>query len=99
MTIGCPGAHLVGRLGREVASAQLTPLLRDAVAQRRVEGLEQRHPRPLAAGDLVELLLHAGGELEVDVVPEMLDEEVGDDPGHELRMESAAPRRVRSRGR
>ena len=44
-----------------------------------VEGAQQRHPRPLAVGDLVELLLHPRRELDVDVGPEVLDQEVGDD--------------------
>ena len=37
-----------------------------------VERAQERHPGALAAGDLVELLLHPGRELEVDVVPEVL---------------------------
>ena len=74
-------ADLVGRFGREVAPAQLAALLGDAVAERRVERFEERDPGPLAAGDLVELLLHPRRELEIDVVAEVLDEEVGHDAG------------------
>ena len=82
-------AHLVGRLGREVAALELAALLVDAVAQRAVEGAQQRHPLALATGDLVELLLHPRGELDVDVVAEVLDEQVGHDLGDELGMEPA----------
>ena len=54
-----------------------------------VEGAQQRHPRPLAARDLVELLLHAGRELEVHVVAEVLDEQVRHDLADELRVQPA----------
>ena len=54
-----------------------------------VEGAQQRHPRALAVGDLVELLLHPRGELDVDVGTEVLDEEVGHDLGDGLRVEPA----------
>ena len=83
------GADLVGRLGREVGALELLALLVDAVAQRRVERLQQRDPRALAAGDLVELLLHARRELEVDVVAEVLDQQVGHDAGDRLRAQAA----------
>ena len=81
------GADLVGRLGREVGPLELATLLVDAVAQRPVEGAQQRDPGALAAGDLVELLLHPCGELDIDVVAEVLDEQVGDDLGHQLGVE------------
>ncbi len=83
------GADLVGLLGREVGPPRVLADLGDAVAQRWVEGLQERDPRPLAAGDLVELLLHPGGELEVDVVAEVLDEQVVDDEGDRFRVEPA----------
>ena len=81
-------ADLVGLLGREVAPLQLAPLLGDPVAQRRVEGAQERHPGALAAGDLVELLLHPRREREVDVVAEMLDEQVRHDVGDRLRTQA-----------
>ena len=77
-------ADLVGLLGREVAPAQLTPLLLDEVAERLVELAQQRHPLALAPGDLVELLLHLRGEVDVDEVAEVLDEQVGDDDADRL---------------
>ena len=90
MTIGWPSrADLVGLLGREVAALELLALLVDAVAERPVERPQQRHPGALAAGDLVELLLHPGRELEVDVVAEVLDEQVGHDPGDRLGLQAA----------
>jgi len=70
---------LVRGLRREVATTKLAALLGDPVPQRGIERLQQRDPGSLAAGDLVELLLHAGGELEIDVVPEMLHEQIGHD--------------------
>ena len=51
---------LVADLGREVRPSELLALLRDPIPEWPVERLEQRDPRPLAPGDLVELLLHAG---------------------------------------
>ena len=90
MTIGWPSeqtssvASVVKSLRREFAT-----LLVDALLQRAVEGAQQRHPRPLAAGDLVELLLHACRELEVDVVAEVLDEQVRHDLADELRVQPA----------
>ena len=79
-------ADLVGRLA---ATALDLGVLVDVDSQLVVEGAQQRHPRALAAGDLVELLLHPRGELDVDVVAEMLDEEVGHDLGDGLRVEPA----------
>ena len=81
-------ADLVGLLGREVAATQLASLLRHAIAERRVERLQERDPGALAARDLVELLLHPGGEGEVHVVAEMLDQQVGHDPGDRLRVQT-----------
>ena len=72
-------ADLVGLLGGQLAPRQRPPLLLDEVPERVVELAQQGHPLALAAGDLVELLLHPRGELDVDVVAEVLDEDVGDD--------------------
>src|SRR6185369_9518641 len=72
-------ADLVRGFRGEVAPAGRLADLVDALPEGRIEGLEQRHPRPLAAGYVVEVLLHLGGEGEVDVVPEMLDQQVDDD--------------------
>ena len=82
------GADLVGGLGREVLALELAALLVDALLERPVERAQQRDPRALAAGDLVELLLHAGGELEVHVLAEVLDQEVRDDLADRLGVEA-----------
>ena len=80
-------ADLVGRLRREVGPLEGLALLVDAIAERPVEGPEERDPGSFAAGDLVELFLHPGGELHVDVIAKVLDEQVGDDSGDDFRME------------
>ena len=71
---------------RRVSVAALLVHERD---ERIVELAQQRHPLALAAGDLVELLLHACREGDVDVVAEVLDEHVGDDAGHDLGPQAA----------
>ncbi len=93
------GADLVGRLGGEVAAPELLPLLVDERPKRRVERPQERHPGALAAGDLVELLLHPGREREVHVVPEVLDQQVGHDLGDRLRVEPPFADRDVARGR
>ncbi len=60
----------------------------DLLLERSEERSQQRHPLALAVGDLVELLLHPGGELDVDVLAEVLDEEVSDDARHDVRVEA-----------
>jgi hypothetical protein len=82
------GADLIRRLGGEVAALELLALLGDAVAERRVEVAQEWHPLAFTAGDLVELLLHSGGEGKVDVVAEVFNEEVGDDVAHQLGAET-----------
>ena len=90
ITIGWPSEHTssVG-LGREVRAPELLALLVDERLERPVELAQQRHPRALAAGDLVEVLLHPGRELEVDVVAEVLHEQVGDDLADRLGVQAA----------
>ena len=83
------GADLVGRLGREVAALELAALLVHERLERPVEGAQQRHPRALAARDLVELLLHARRELQVHELAEVLDQQVGHDLADELRLQPA----------
>ena len=93
MTIGWPSEQ-TSSVSSVVKSlrAQLTPLLLDEVAERLVELAQQRHPLALAPGDLVELLLHLRREVDVDVVAEVLDEQVGDDARRRARAAGAAPR-------
>ena len=88
MTIGWPSEQ-TSSVASVVKSLrlQLPPLLVDPIAKRPVERAQQRHPRPLAAGDLVELLLHPRGERDVDVVAEVLDQQVRHDLGDRLGME------------
>ena len=81
-------ADLVGLLGREVAPPELAALLVDERLERLVELAQQRHPGALAAGHLVESLLHPGREVDVDELAEVLDEQVGHDAGHELRVQA-----------
>ena len=90
MTIGWP-CEQTSSVASVVKSAarQLASLLVDELLQRVVEAAQQRHPRPLAAGDLVQLLFHPGRELDVDVVAEMLDQQVGDDVGDRFGVEPA----------
>ncbi len=80
-------ADLVGRLGGEVLPPQLPPLLVHPGSERAVERGHEGHPGALAAGDLVELLLHPGREGEIDVLAEVVDEEIRDNLGHGLGVE------------
>ena len=85
MTIGWPSEQ-TSSVASVVKSLRLSSVAsRRRGRERRVELAQQRHPGALAAGDLVELLLHPGGELEVDEVAEVLDEQVGHDLADRLR--------------
>src|SRR5581483_1515266 len=69
-------ADLLGRLvGRLHAADRLLGDLQFAV-ERLVELADDRHPRPAALGDLVQLLLHVRGEVHVHHVAEVLDQQV-----------------------
>ena len=70
------------------ARLQLLGLLVDAGPERRVELAHDRHPGALAARDLVELVLHAGRELEVHELAEVADEQVRDDLADRLGVEA-----------
>jgi hypothetical protein len=83
------GADLVGRDRGEVLAPKLLPLLVHERPQGSVERAQQGDPGALATGDLVELLLHPGGEGEIHVLAEVLHEQVGDDLGDRLRVEAA----------
>ena len=80
-------AELVRRSGREVGPAQLLGLLLDASAERRVELPDHRHPGSLAVRDVVEVVLHAGRELEVHELAEVADQQVRHDLADRLRVE------------
>ena len=71
------------------AALELLALLVDARLERPEERAQQRDPLALAAGDLVELLLHAGREREVHVLAEVRHEQVGDDLPDLLGVEAA----------
>ena len=90
MTIGWPSEH-TSSVASVVKSARLSSLalLVDARLERPEELAQQRDPLALAAGDLVELLLHARREREVHVLAEVVDEQVGDDLADLLGVQAA----------
>ena len=81
-------ADLVAGLGGDVAALDGLADLVDALLERAEERAQQRDPRPVALGDLVELLLHPGREREVHVLAEVQDEEVGHDLADLLGMQA-----------
>ena len=86
MTIGWPSEQTssVSSVVQLLARERLALLL-DERDERVVELVQQRHPAAPAGGDLIELGLHARGEVVVDVVAEVLHEHVGHDTGDRLR--------------
>ena len=81
MTIGWPSEQ-TSSVSSVVKSLRFSSLLFRSTSadERLVERRAAAAPTArLAAGDLVEVLLHARGEVEVDEVAEVLDEQVGDD--------------------
>src|SRR4029079_5824747 len=69
-----------------VALERVLGLLERAL-ERRVELVEHLDLGQLALGDVVELLLHVAGEIDVDDVGEVLDQLVGDDVADVLGLE------------
>ena len=85
----------LGRAQRaELVEVLLVPLERvlgllERPLERRVELVEHLDLAELALGDVVELLLHVAGEVDVDDVGEVLDQLVGDDVADVLGLEPA----------
>ena len=86
MSVPASGNELTSRASMSPRSLtrSLRPFPRLAVAVgAEVEPAQPRHPAGLAAGDLVERLLHPGGELVVDQVGEVPLQQVDDGEGEE----------------